>query len=1293
MRAAGVVDRTTHKLTTDRPTRRRVTLVSVFAMLATALAVFGAAPTQAAQAPGTDVPAWAVGNSWTYQTSFRYQADAADVTVNENVTYSVAGVQTYQGQEAYRLTISGQITGGSGSAAVEGVGNANLSNFSGSVSGTRYVRTSDLALLHEDQKQNLAAKASVSIISANITASIDLNLDPARGWRVFDFPLNAGDSWQLNETINYTGGFSYDAGSFGGGGDTFEGALPFQANANAANGSASLPIGNVSGIQVSSASADGQTTNQQLYSPNHKNEARQVLVLPLDGAKLTLTRNLSAASVGAPSPALSATATPSLTCAGGQVTVAGTLASAANGTNVTIALDQSQLTPGQRTVVTTQTGAGGAYSATLTAPSQSDGLNKNGSRANWGITVTSGSTRAATTLVVTPKNCTTLAYTGVSGAEQGSDALVSAQLTDLGGGSVNGKTVTFSLSGGGSVNATTNASGVATASLPVNGPVRSATVTASYAGATNQEAASATSPFEVGRIGTTTTVVADPAVVTVGDPTTFTATVNPGHGASINTGSVQFKVDGADFGAARPVSNGVATSAPYNGALGFHDVVAVFTGTDDHATSTSGAFSFRVRNPLLATTTTSSVTPGSIVYGQSVTLSADVASAGGDATGTVTFSSAAGTLATTGIDASGHAEVVVDDIPVGSHQVVATYSGDDVYAGSAASPKNLGVAKAEVDVELTSSDDSTVTGEAVNFTATVGVQAPGGGSPDGTVQLRIDGVDVGDPVALSGGTAVFPPVTSMGAGNHTVAAIYSGSANYDNGQDSLTQVVAKADTTTIALATPSPAVQDTAATLTARVTAVAPGSGAPSGTVTFSANGDELGAAPLAAVSGGAEASIDISDLAPGVYTITATFGGDGDYNGSTSETISHTVIAAAAIVPTETVVTSSQNPSTYGELVTFTATVTAEDGSTPEGAVQFSLDGTDFGDPIPVDANGVAESDTLASPEPGDHTLIATFKPATGWSGSGDILTQTVEAAGVEVSLSSTDASADYGQSVSFSATVSTSAIGVGTPAGHVQFVLDGTPLGEAVELDGDGNATSPSVTNLSPGDHEVRALYSGSTYFKSGSSSLTQGVAKVGTTTTLSATPANATFGQTVTLKATVTPASSAAGNPTGTVVFKRGSTTIASVPVASGPGGTAVATVNVSTLAAGSHAITAEYSGTSVFAASASSATTVTVGKVATILRAEAALVKLIPLGLPLGMLQTTLVDTTGNPVVGVPIEFRIGPNLICTSTTDAQGVAQCNARPQLLALTLALGYKASFAGDANHLPSNANGTIIK
>jgi hypothetical protein len=323
---------------------------------------------------------------------------------------------------------------------------------------------------------------------------------------------------------------------------------------------------------------------------------------------------------------------------------------------------------------------------------------------------------------------------------------------------------------------------------------------------------------------------------------------------------------------------------------------------------------------------------------------------------------------------------------------------------------------------------------------------------------------------------------------------------------------------------------------------------------------------------------------------------------------------------------------------------------------------------------------------------VIAAFTPSVGYSGSGDMITQTVNAAGVELALSSSDASADYGQAVTFSASVSSQQIGTGTPTGHVQFVVDGQPLGDAVELDGDGEATSPSVTHLLPGDHEVRALYSGDAHFRSAASELTQGVDTVSTSTTVSATPANAAFGQTVTLSATVTPGSGAAGTPAGTVTFKRGSTTIATVPVAAGPGSSAVATINVSNLPAGSHAIRAEYSGTAVFAASASAPTTVNVGQLATSLKTEAALVKVIPLGLPLGLLKVTLTGG-GQPVVGAPIEFRIGPNLICTSTTDAQGVATCNARPQLLALTLALGYKASYAGDANHLPTQNFGTIIK
>ncbi|NHA00311.1 hypothetical protein G5V59_09890 [Nocardioides sp. W3-2-3] len=176
-----------------RAFRRRMAWLSVLATVVATLAASGSAPAQAAQASGDEVPAWSTGWAWTYATVFNYTADGTNVTINENVTYTVAGVETYQGQPAYRLNLTGTITGGNGTAAVDGVGNATLSNFSGSVTGTRFMRRSDLALLKETQNQSLSAKAQVSILSTNITATINLSMDPRRGWRLTQFPTEAGE--------------------------------------------------------------------------------------------------------------------------------------------------------------------------------------------------------------------------------------------------------------------------------------------------------------------------------------------------------------------------------------------------------------------------------------------------------------------------------------------------------------------------------------------------------------------------------------------------------------------------------------------------------------------------------------------------------------------------------------------------------------------------------------------------------------------------------------------------------------------------------------------------------------------------------------------------------------------------------------------------------------------------------------------------------------------------------------------------------------------------------------------
>ncbi|CAM3419362.1 Ig-like domain-containing protein [Nocardioides dubius] len=1246
------------------------------------------APATADQATGHDVPSWNNGWSWTYATTFRYQATGTDVSINENVTYTVAGVETFEGQEAYKLAITGTITGGGGSVAVDGVGNATLDNFSGNVTGTRYVRRSDLAVLQERQQQNLNARAKVSIITQSITANINLELNPTPSWKTHDFPLNPGDSWRHDEQIGYTGGFSYDAGSLGGSGtDTFEGTLPFAAPVSVSAANVTVPIGTVATDYIAAASADGSTVNNIWYSPAHRNDAREVLQLPLDGASLTLTRNLSGA-VTAGSNGLTASASDSRTCAGREITVSGQLASFAAGVPVEVVLDQSQAQPGRTVRATTQTTAGGNYAATLAVPAEGDGLQRPGIRASWGVTATAGNARAATTVLVTPQNCTTLTYTGPNAAEQGSTATVSATLRDLTGASTAGRSVTFTL-GSETVTATADANGVATAQLGVVGPPRPATLSVSFAGTAGLTAAQSTAPFVIGRIGTSTTVTPSESPATLGEPLTFTAHVQ---GTGNPAGQVQFAVDGADFGAPVTLSNGSATSAAIGTlGLGQHHVQARYLGTDDHAPSASPTVAFAVRPPLVVTSTRLDLSTASATYGQQVTARATVTSAGGETpTGTVTFRSGGQVLGESGIDGSGVAELALSTLPAGSHDLVASYGGDEVHRASTSAPQAIAVAKAATTVDLQASSTSTVAGEAIHLTAGVAVQAPGGGVPSGTVQLRVDGQNRGAPVAIENGAAVFAPL-ALGAGDHTLSAVYAGTANFAGSNASLSQQVSAAQTRTAVVISPSPSAEGQSFTVTAQVAAEAPGGGSPSGVVTLYADDEVIGAGNLEAQESGSQLSVSVADLAPGSYQVVARYAGDASYRASDSAPTSHTVIAGAAIVPTTTEVSSTANPAGFGDLLTFTARVSAEDGSVPAGLVRFTVDGVALGGQVVLDGDGVAESTTIAAPEPGDHTVIATFVPDVGFGGSGAILTQTVDAAEVAVVVTSSQEAAPYGTPVVFTARVAALRSAIGEPSGFVQFSVDGRLLGDAVALV-DGEARSPQVDALAPGAHQVSAVYSGDRSFAPRGAELTQQVAKVASTTTLSLSRTSASHGQAVELTANVTSARAGLGSPSGTVVFKAQGVVLGEVALPPANGLTSVARLTVNQLPAGAHPVTAHYQGSAAHVASTSGSTTLTITKRVTRLSADASVVRLLPLGLPLGQLRAVL-TADGAPLAGAPIVFKVGATTVCTVSTDAAGVASCNGSTQLLGLILNGGYKVSFAGDATTESATAAGGLIQ
>src|SRR5207253_9564357 len=109
-------------------------------------------------------------------------------------------------------------------------------------------------------------------------------------------------------------------------------------------------------------------------------------------------------------------------------------------------------------------------------------------------------------------------------------------------------------------------------------------------------------------------------------------------------------------------------------------------------------------------------------------------------------------------------------------------------------------------------------------------------------------------------------------------------------------------------------------TFTATVAAKSPGAGTPTGTVTFKDGLSTLGTGTL---NGSGQAMFTTSTLAVGPHSITASYGGDATFSGSTSSPLTQTVKRARA--RTTTLVSSSGNPSVAGETVTVTGTVTAE--------------------------------------------------------------------------------------------------------------------------------------------------------------------------------------------------------------------------------------------------------------------------------------------------------------------------------------------------------------------------------
>jgi hypothetical protein len=701
-------------------------------------------------------------------------------------------------------------------------------------------------------------------------------------------------------------------------------------------------------------------------------------------------------------------------------------------------------------------------------------------------------------------------------------------------------------------------------SLPVGGN----SLVAQYAGDGNYSGANSSPLIQtVNKSSTATAIALNPNPSVFGQSVTLTATVSAaGGGAGIPSGTVNF-TDGSTVIATVPLDGtGKAATTTSSLSVGSHPITASYAGDGNFLASTSPAGTQVVNKS--PTTTAVAVAPGSSVFGQTVTLTANVvASSGGAGTpsGAVTFIDGATTLGSGTLDNNGKASLSVNSLSVGTHSIAAKYAGDTNFLDSASAAASETVSKSPTVTTLAAAPNPSVFGQSITLTASVSASGGGAGSPSGTVTFNDGGTALGTATLDNNGKATFT-TSGLTVGTHTLTATYAGDNNFlsstASGSGAVTQVVNQSATATTISSSANPSVFGQSITFTAVVSASAGGAGIPSGTVTFTDGSVSLGSVPL---DNTGHAALSLSTLAVESHSITASYSGSASFVASSSGPLSQAVNKNSIVIN----LTSAPNPSTYGQTIVFSVQATAAPpgGSPgtapPTGTITFT-DGNAVLGTATLDSTGKA-SLTVSLLAAGSHSIVASYGGDANFSkGSSSPNLHQVDQAQTKASLTSSMNPTTNASSITLNVTVVSSA---GIPSGVVNF-LDGTIRLASVPLDGGGSASLP-LANLSIGSHQFTAAYDGGTNFASSQSTpLSEAVVDSHSNVTLTSSANPQTVTEGVTLVAAVTTAlgGKAAG---GVVTFIDVQQTIGSAPLVNSG-----ASLTTSTLAVGDHRITANY-----------------------------------------------------------------------------------------------------------------------
>jgi hypothetical protein len=838
----------------------------------------------------------------------------------------------------------------------------------------------------------------------------------------------------------------------------------------------------------------------------------------------------------------------------GATTIATVSLTAGAGLSSTAALTTSTLPVGTHAITV-------SYAATTnfgaaTSPVLSQVVNPSATTGTVTSTLTPSSFGQSVTLVATVSSGYA-APTGSVTFMNGATAIGSATLTPGGG-----------LSSSASLNTSTLPMGTDSITVVYG-------ATANFGGSTSAVLTQVVKPPS-----TTSTVASSVNPASIGQPVTLTATVSSGSAAP--TGSVTFMDGSTAIGTATlTAGSGLSSTATLTTSTlptGTDAITIVYAATANFGGSTSAVLNQIVSPATTTAAVASSLNPAG--SGVSVTLTATISSSYAAPIGSVTFKNGATSLGTAtlspGSGLSSTATLAITTLPGGTNSITVVYAATPNFGASTSGVLSQVVNAPATTATVVSSLNPSSYDQPVTFTATL---SSSNAAPTGSVTFMQGATAIGSgTLASSGGlSSTATLITSaLPVGTDPITIVYAATPNFGASTSAVLSQIVNPDSTAAAVTTSlNPSSSSQPVILTATLTS---GYAAPTGSVTFMQGSTALGGATLTASGGLSSAATLITSTLPvGSDPITAVYAATANFGASTSAVFSQVVNPATSTTAT---VTSSLNPASAGQSVVLTATLVGL-FAPPTGSVVFMDGSTTIGSGTLTATGSLSSTATLviSSLPVGADPITAIYAATPNFgAATSAVFSEVINPSSTTASVTSSVSPASVGQSVTFTATLSSSSA---APTGSVTFMDGSTPIGTATLVPGSGLSSTASLatSSLPVGTDPITAVYAATPNFGAATSAaFSEVVTGLISATALSVSPNPASAGQTVTLTAAVGGSST---TPSGSVTFYSGTTSLGSGTL----GTSGNASITTAALPVGTDTLTAVFSGSAIYSASTS------------------------------------------------------------------------------------------------------------